>query len=359
MPPQESVVYILGAGFSAPLGLPVMGNFLEKAKDLYFKDPDRYEHFKNVFDEINKMAIAKIYYNADLSNIEEILSILEMQSRLTHRKTAELFYTFIADVINTYTPNIPEIRHRPSNWWKFIFPRDNYHGFYGMFCSALLDLQFTCKESLRPTDEINYIVQSEKQINDKYRYSVITLNYDMVLENYCDFTRQYIRPLNDYSFSKPDGSKDISTHLAKLHGSVDNKPVVPPTWNKYLSQRIIPTWQLALKLLSEANHIRVIGYSLPTNDAYIRYLFKAAIIQTEHLKSFDVICLDTTGSVKRRYEEFIDYHKFRYRSDNVIHYLENLSIQIQKSIRDISNPRNVVVYPASKLEMIHELFFNE
>jgi len=35
----EKVVYLLGAGFSAPLGLPVMSNFLEKSKDIYFADP--------------------------------------------------------------------------------------------------------------------------------------------------------------------------------------------------------------------------------------------------------------------------------------------------------------------------------
>lgn len=31
----ENVVYILGAGFSAQFGLPIMSNFLEKSKDMY------------------------------------------------------------------------------------------------------------------------------------------------------------------------------------------------------------------------------------------------------------------------------------------------------------------------------------
>lgn len=41
----EKVVYILGAGFSAPLGLPVMSNFLVKSKDLYFSDTEKYKRF--------------------------------------------------------------------------------------------------------------------------------------------------------------------------------------------------------------------------------------------------------------------------------------------------------------------------
>ncbi|WP_175406349.1 hypothetical protein [Bacillus sp. FJAT-27264] len=34
---MEKVVYILGAGFSAPLGIPVMSNFIMKAKTYILK----------------------------------------------------------------------------------------------------------------------------------------------------------------------------------------------------------------------------------------------------------------------------------------------------------------------------------
>ena len=53
---NENVVYILGAGFSAQFGLPLMNNFLEKSKDMYaIKDEVNYkiqtniDFFKNVF----------------------------------------------------------------------------------------------------------------------------------------------------------------------------------------------------------------------------------------------------------------------------------------------------------------------
>jgi hypothetical protein len=73
---MERVVYLLGAGFSAPLGLPVMSNFLEKSKDMYFETPDRYKYFSDVFNQIRDFSVVKNYYNSDLFNIEEILSIL-------------------------------------------------------------------------------------------------------------------------------------------------------------------------------------------------------------------------------------------------------------------------------------------
>jgi len=49
---MENVFYILGAGFSAPLSLPVMSNFLMKSKDMYFSDPERLQHFQEIFNII-------------------------------------------------------------------------------------------------------------------------------------------------------------------------------------------------------------------------------------------------------------------------------------------------------------------
>ncbi len=49
---SDRVVYLLGAGFSAPLGLPVMSNFLMKSKDMYFSDPERFSTFKEVLEDM-------------------------------------------------------------------------------------------------------------------------------------------------------------------------------------------------------------------------------------------------------------------------------------------------------------------
>src|SRR5436190_57195 len=106
---MENVVYILGAGFSAPLGLSVMNDFLLKAKDMYAMDAKKYAHFESVFQKINSMAVAKSYYDADLFNIEEILSILEMRERLAGADT-KIFVEFLCDVVDHYTPAVPAPR---------------------------------------------------------------------------------------------------------------------------------------------------------------------------------------------------------------------------------------------------------
>ena len=101
---MEKVVYFLGAGFSAPLGLPLMSNFLVKSKDQFFANPDDYAHFQSVFDAVNKLSVSKNYYEADLFNIEEILSIMEMQSFLGSKSIKKQFIKYIIDVIKHHTP---------------------------------------------------------------------------------------------------------------------------------------------------------------------------------------------------------------------------------------------------------------
>src|SRR5437899_2255848 len=100
---MERIVYLLGAGFSAPLGLPVMRNFRLKSQDMYLADSDKYGHFKEVFDTIRDMSIIKNYYDANLFNIEDILSILEMGEYLEGGSLKEVFLRYIKDVIAFYT----------------------------------------------------------------------------------------------------------------------------------------------------------------------------------------------------------------------------------------------------------------
>jgi hypothetical protein len=85
---------------------------------------------------------------------------------------------------------------------------------------------------------------------------------------------------------------------------------------------------------------------------HIKYLLKAAIIHCEHLKSIDVLCLDGDGSVKKRYEEFISFPKWRFRNGNVMDYVrDNYSYWVN------SNPDPSVIH-LNGLEKVHGNFFD-
>src|SRR6266566_3781169 len=118
---SEHVVYLLGAGFSAPLGLPVMANFVTKSKDQFEAEREKYKNFKDVFDPFDNLAKVKSFYRSDLSNIEEVLSILAIGD-FREGVDKRSFIMYLADVIGYHTPKLEQYGGKlPSNWRQFTF----------------------------------------------------------------------------------------------------------------------------------------------------------------------------------------------------------------------------------------------
>ncbi|MGB2981634.1 MAG: hypothetical protein WBC77_10355, partial [Candidatus Zixiibacteriota bacterium] len=121
--------------------------------------------------------------------------------------------------------------------------------------------------------------------------------------------------------------------LVKLHGSVDSATVVPPTWSKGVHKEILSAWRSAHALLSEATQIRILGYSLPVADANVKYLLKSSVTESPKLKAIDVICWDPDGTVREKYESFVEFRDFRFRSAKLENYFAGLTEAIDKRIR--------------------------
>ncbi|MHB1915520.1 MAG: hypothetical protein ACYCPX_06285 [Acidiferrobacteraceae bacterium] len=80
--------------------------------------------------------------------------------------------------------------------------------------------------------------------------------------------------------------------------------IVPPTWNKYEYQSaIVKVWAQAARELCEAEHIVVIGYSLPESDLFFRYLFALGSVGEKPLKTFYV--MDPNGAVGHRFQKML------------------------------------------------------
>lgn len=349
---MDKVLYVIGAGFSAPLGVPTMRNFLFRSKDLYFSNPEKYQHFQKVFETITNLSKIKNYYDADLFNIEEILSIIEMNQFLDGGPLHADFINYIKDVIRSYTPQ-SEIEDFPGNWEDFLFGKDKTLSLYGYFVATLMGMKFSRKNSDRFTTLRQYDFFAEKETELQTKYSVLSLNYDLVLENVAEsINKQYIAKF-DLQFNKTSYDPEWDTvHLAKLHGCLDSEEIVPPTWAKGTHKSIVPIWRNAFEALESANHIRFVGYSLPLADSYIKYLLKASVIDSPHLKSIDVICLDGDESVRSRYNDFFKFSGFRFANASVVDYLTALKRSIDSRSR---NQKGVV--STIFLEEVHEDFF--
>ncbi len=301
------VVYLLGAGFSAPLGIPTIASFLDKAKTLQEGDTRRFAYFDKIFDTIKVLERAHNFYRTDRTSVEDLLTMLDLKDGLAGTTDSELFKQFISDVIRSYTP---EIKANPDaqGWSQLLFGEEPWAS-YGAFVSALLGYQFRRTGPVqpnRPPTLREYECSVPKQ---RVRYSVISLNYDMVLEKMAKHIRDSFERSEPGFVSKATVSG--GTPLVKLHGSAENPDsIVPPLWNKQYVE-LVGLWSEAFAILKSANQIRVLGYSLPQADTYIRYLLRSAAVETKHLQRIDVLCKDDGGQVQRRYGNFITFKDYR------------------------------------------------
>jgi hypothetical protein len=351
----EKVVYLLGAGFSAPLGLPLMKDFLIRSKDLYAQDSKKFASFKDILDTINQMHVAKSYYETDLFNIEEILSILEMEDMVKGGSRAELFSNYIKAVIEACTP--PMDPHRldkrpPSNYDESIFgPMQSVINHWGRFVASLIGMRFKTEKHETAGRPTTSVVCCKPELPD-CDYSVITMNYDLIIEN-C------IRHVDTHFEKESDCPKTLLENLriAKLHGSVDSH-LIAPTWKKWALAELEEQWKQAYSMLSQANYIRILGYSLPSSDSYVRYLLESAVLKSPNLKRIDVICLDdTSGSVRKRYDSFIKFNFYRYRNADIRDYIPQDPVLVDRV--EHGSPPDVSIHASfGKLESWHEKFMN-
>ncbi len=305
-----NVVYFCGAGFSAPAGLPVISNFIFMARDQYFKRPDEYQYFKRVFQYIDGLSKAKNFTAIDLFNVEEVFSIADTHQLLGKGMKKDL-QVFIKDVIHFYTPTFE--KHGggmilKSNSFDILFGANPISRQYVGFVAGLLLADFETKVERIEIEILEYEDLKVKQAsNTETSYKVITLNYDTILEDAVHFLNTNF-----------DG--DLELPLAKLHGSVDGE-IVPPTWNKKLNRGTEEAWKNAAQWISEANEIRILGYSLPPTDIHIKHLFSTALAESENLQKIDVFCLDSDGIVEDRYKRMFNFPMYSFSNTDISHLL--------------------------------------
>ena len=358
---MERVVYLLGAGFSAPLGLPVMANFLTRSRELADNEPEKYGFFNDIFKTIRDMAFAKNFYNADLFNIEEILSILDMQDTVADTDHAKHFAKYIKAVIEACTPDF-EPPAPPRRGMPAMSSRARDVGFgdvrptdlgYLCFVATLVNLRFDRhydRSSDPPKERLVYSTADSPET----QYGIVTLNYDRVIENCVDYVKKH------YEMDSVQSEAGVRLpRIAKLHGSVDTE-IVPPTWRKLAVSGLEDQWKSAYDMLREATQLRILGYSLPVTDVYVRYLLEAGAMEAEQLKRIDVVCLDDAhGSLRKRYEELVCFRNFRFANRDIADYLdpaETASLHFEK---DSPGPPHMLRWEYATLHRRHEAFMTD
>jgi hypothetical protein len=361
-----NVVFILGAGFSAESGCPVISNFLEKARKIYRRADENeiinftledYQNVENAISELHRMQ-AKAYL--DLDNIETLFGALEfgiMLDKFGSRKgkEIEMLRDSLIKVIVTTIEYSSKFQYKAPE--LKIFPDIKYMNFF------------------------NKIKQLESDCN----FSFITFNYDLILDmgllgsdieyNYAieksDFkeipllklhgslnwykgveqirvisipAKQNIQDVianksiyndDDVLRSSNEIVNDFLTIGSKIISDGNIPIIIPPTMNKFKYQENLNNiWKKAASVLSAAELIVVIGYSMPETDVYFKYLYSLGVDSPKYLNK--LIIINPDGNLDSKFRSLFgnvnNYKKYRFITGLFSQYNEHIFGEINNLI---------------------------
>lgn len=360
-------VFILGAGFSADAGAPVMSNFLQKARQLLdnresgLHDEDR-KSFKRVFDFLRELRAAQAKITLDLENIEHLFGLAEMDLGFGGGNRGAFRRDLIFLILKTLERSIRAENLGRYGWNIAVKVEDTRQGAsiaanYGELFAALAGRRW-----LGPP----YGIPADGCCQD----AVVTLNYDCFLDDI--LVRLGVRPdygLPDVSYSDEQAKLPFQMPFLKLHGSAnwfrcnseickgkvrieEGSPaarleyfygprcqvcshqiepiIVPPTWAKSSEQEALaPIWRSALRALREAGRIIIIGYSMPGADAFFQYLLGLALATNEEIDQIIVVNPDEEALLKfqQLFQQHFGERRFVPVKSSAAMYITNMDQQ--------------------------------
>lgn len=350
-------VYILGAGFSANAGAPVMSDFIERAKLL--RDDTRLglpsedqKTFERVFKRLGELRVAQAKMEIDIENIEHLFSLLDMDIEFGGKREGTLRKDLIFLILRTLEKTI-----RKENLAKYgrglPMQQGDDKGKYSKGVLANYVELFSAFASRRWIRGPLGIPQ-EGRCQD----TIITMNYDCLVDDY--LTSMGVQPayaLQDAELPRELRRYGYEIGMLKLHGSANwfkcnsgkcdgniliaggtpakrleyfygqhcphcgqnevEPVIVPPTWAKGGESEVLrPVWAEALRALREAGRIFVIGYSMPSTDQFFRYMLALALAANEGLDK--VVVVNPSSDAQQTFEKLF-HSQFEARKLKPIH----------------------------------------
>jgi hypothetical protein len=315
-------VYILGAGFSAEAGLPLIKNFMNRMRDaaawLEEKGDRRVEveAIESVLEFRLRAAAAAYRVPLDVENIEELFSLASASGSTELSDKVILAIAATLDYCSATAPareqnvilmskllNDPEWQ-KPDSWQL----HGEHEQYYLAPTGTPLLRVYSC-----PLYEffLGLICGYFGEVGADRQDTIISFNYDTVVENalwglalpfrYADSQQVEWQSHAPDHFARPEGEP---IPLLKLHGSVNltthvsedfglrvwayrsyadlrnggRMPIlVAPTWQKSLGGYLSAVWREAVSALRTATRVIILGYSMPQTDQHFRYLMAAGL----------------------------------------------------------------------------------
>jgi hypothetical protein len=312
---NNSNVYILGAGFSAARGIPLVSNFMRVMRDAYewCRANSRLNDAAAIEAVLNfrlESAAAAYRVQLDLENVEELFSLASVigdQLAISIRKAiaATIAYSEAARA----EPEVTLSLTQPTTNIDYLKRRA------GAAVGGATQYRVPAYAAL-----VEGLIGRLHESPSAGPSTFITFNYDLVLERaLTTLSRPYGLGFGHAIVAKSNDA--VASHyvsaapvqILKMHGSVNwllkadesiemynsyedlrqlgQAPyLIPPTWRKSFSSTTQAVWAAALQAIENATRLVVIGFSMPATDAYFKYLLAAGLRRNVSLR--EIVFLD-------------------------------------------------------------------
>jgi hypothetical protein len=334
-------VYILGAGFSATAGLPLMASFLNRMRDALeaFQKEGRSSECKaigEVLDYRLKAASAAYWSTLDLENVEQLFS-LAYAARHPVRESLPIAMAATLDFCRAQSSDRKVcVQLSDSDTSRRLRPPSGASDANWIENAPAIFRQIEAAETEGLTT--SHVAALLGMVNSKSLVTgtntVITFNYDTLFEDaltrlsvpwtYGFPPRATSGFFKDVSFEQEDNddwgrSGDANAiPVLKLHGSVNwtveqdeqlkifrsydalrdqlKQPrLIPPTWSKSVDDHLSLPWEKAIERLQTATRVIIIGFSMPETDLHFRYLLAAGLQENAWLRTIVFVNPDAAG----------------------------------------------------------------
>ena len=310
---NDNYVFILGAGFSAARGLPLIANFFDEMRDakVWVEDTKRTAQesaITKVLEFRREGASAAYRVSIDLDNVEELFSL----SAAAEPDDLQALQLSISATLSYSLKKKPEpmLQLASSDKTPFIHLASHANDNSNVATIPLYDA-ILCAH-------LRVLLSPEKN-------TILTFNYDDIVET----SLRHMKIPYSYGFKpaivdamenriNPSGLKVLKLHGSTTWGMLPDRPgvlqvftepealidrkgvpvIVPPTWNKIITRELIDVWRQAVEALSKATKIIVIGFSMPPTDLHFKYLLAAGM--RENLSLREVVFVDPSPSIETR-----------------------------------------------------------
>lgn len=319
-------VYILGAGFSALRGVPVVRDFMSRMREapevLRSQGRDQEADAVGAVLRFRQEAMAAAYrVELDLDNIEQLFSLASARDASGRARLSQDVRVAIAATIDLSQQSLlPQLgaafaeQEQPMPWT--CLPLRRSEGVYPGHTLAMGSPYALLIASLLG------------QPSPSKRNTFISLNYDTVVEEAAAELGLSIDYGAAGGLPSPDGVVRRSLRLLKLHGSINwsksrgrtgiavwpsyralrddgEQPlVIPPTWAKVGTSGIQRVWSSAMDELKTATRIIILGFSFPDTDQHLRYLIATGLEKNISLREVHYLDL-RPEEVQRRAERLL------------------------------------------------------